>query len=1080
MLEFTGERIVPGAENCEPNFAKKMYMEHSARYRFAAQLARGCNVLDIGCGVGYGSALLSDIGAKNVTAFDLSTDAIEYARINFSRNNISFSVKNAEDFSFNRKFDLITCFELIEHVNNPEAVLDRVAECIAPSGALVISTPRAKQKKRNEFHVKEFEYAEFAEFLRRRFSFVRLHLQNNRFSSQITDGEPEAFQLITYDDASFDPDESDYFVAVASNEPIDGLSLLDVATFSNDRYVTLLEDDVAILQKRRIELDGDVEVLRKIEDLSRAEIASLSGQKDAATAQALDLRTQVAQLEESIRALDKERRKLLAKLENPIKRTLKRWARSYRKRRERWFGKPESAGMKLVSSPPATIVEATTSMERLSVDILWVIGAPEGDSKRYRVMNLAESFRWRGYTTEAILCSGIDDLIKGRARPKVIVLFRADLNRHIRDLLNYAEENCIPVFYDVDDLVFEPSIIDEIRGYHLLSDSEKELYVRGVHSYRECLSACGKALLSTEVLRQAAARIVSQTHMVPNTVNRFQLDLAEVLVATPKTQTRRISYFSGSRTHNVDFLEASGALLRILAERSDVTLVICGHLDLDPAFDDYADQIERLDFMDYREMLRVLRECDINIAPLELDNRFNEAKSTLKWFEAALVETPTVASPTTPYREAISDGETGLLAETDDAWYAALTSLLDDIREQRRIGVAARKDVLRNWGPQALERHLAPLFEIVGPPSKAAARADRLRIDWIVPGLLIGGGGHRNILRAAYFLEQSGHDVGLIFTNMSETPEQIRALLHEHFYPFEGRIRLFDGIFLPSDVIMATHWSTVYPALDARGSTSEVVYFVQDLEPMFAPMGTEYIKAENTYRKGLYAICSGPWCATILKRDYGMQADFFEFPLDRDIYYPRPRTKKNLNILFFAKPEMPRRCYELGIEMLAELKRLCPQVEIICYGSKNVDVKSLPFAATALGMVPTLQDLAQAYSNADLGVVFSTTNPSLVPYEFMACGTPVVDLGRPGSEINYGGRHDIALLGDPDPKIMAREVAALLRKQPECAARSRAGIELVSKMPDERGVAQRIESLLMTRLRGADIRSHVDCNASVL
>ena len=62
-LEFTGERLVPGAPNCEPTFDSKMYHEHSARYRFAAQRAAGKRVLDVGCGVGSGSALLAEAGA---------------------------------------------------------------------------------------------------------------------------------------------------------------------------------------------------------------------------------------------------------------------------------------------------------------------------------------------------------------------------------------------------------------------------------------------------------------------------------------------------------------------------------------------------------------------------------------------------------------------------------------------------------------------------------------------------------------------------------------------------------------------------------------------------------------------------------------------------------------------------------------------------------------------------------------------------------------------------------------------------------------------------------------------------------
>ncbi len=59
MLKFSGERIVPEADNCEPLFALKMYQEHIARYLFASQRVSGKSVLDVGCGIGYGSHMLA-------------------------------------------------------------------------------------------------------------------------------------------------------------------------------------------------------------------------------------------------------------------------------------------------------------------------------------------------------------------------------------------------------------------------------------------------------------------------------------------------------------------------------------------------------------------------------------------------------------------------------------------------------------------------------------------------------------------------------------------------------------------------------------------------------------------------------------------------------------------------------------------------------------------------------------------------------------------------------------------------------------------------------------------------------------
>ena len=51
-------------------------------------------------------------------------------------------------------------------------------------------------------------------------------------------------------------------------------------------------------------------------------------------------------------------------------------------------------------------------------------------------------------------------------------------------------------------------------------------------------------------------------------------------------------------------------------------------------------------------------------------------------------------------------------------------------------------------------------------------------------------------------------------------------------------------------------------------------------------------------------------------------------------------------------------------------------------------------------LLPTIKDLADLYRESTIGMVFSTTNPSLVPYEMMACGLPVIDLKTDYSRYN--------------------------------------------------------------------------------
>ena len=1118
MLEFTGERIVPGAENCEPLFAEKMYTEHSARYQLAAQLAAGARVLDVGCGVGYGARLLAEAGAREVVAFDLSADAISHARENYAHPALRFHVGDATDFAFEEKFDLVTCFELIEHVPDQEAVFRCIVAALARNGVVVMSTPRSLDRPRNEFHTHEYTLEEFRDAFGRHFAHHRMMVENNHFTSLVTDGPPAVLDRIHALHPQFGPEQADYLIALATQGDPARLDLpRPVLVMNNEAYVKRLERDEGILQARRIELEGELSGLRR--DLWEteqrlAEARTLEGRvrETIETALAAHAHGVAAEAHRAILASAAAQEALVAqslamrrsaswRLTSPLRaasRTMQRLVPAYARAMEyrarfggramvhraakvlvgRITGRPvpptptpgaitTSSVMGVAHSPPLAVPVIRDSARVVSPDIICAIGCWDGESKRYRVDNLAEALRTGGRSVEVIPFSDLGRIQAEGLQPKLVMLFRAADEPWTKKYFDHAHKHGIRTVFDVDDLVFEPELVERVHAYHMLGAAQQAQYRDGVARYRALLLKCDAATVSTQPLARAVEALGLPAHVVPNSWNHIQSDIAARLLEAPRPVREGvvIGYFSGSRTHDRDFQEAAPALLRLMRERTDITLRLVGELDPGQGFADFTDRIQRLPFLPYQEMLRELWACDIAIAPLEPGNPFNEAKSELKWFEAALVRVPCVVTPTEPFRAAILHGETGFLATNKAEWSDSLRALVADAALRARVGAAAELAARQSFGPEHLREAAEAAYSLSAPVAPVIrTNAARKRIDWIVPGLLIGGGGHRNILRAAHFLEKFGHDVGLVFTDTQHSASELRALLHQHFYPFDGPIRRYDGVFRYTDALFATHWTTVEPALRARGLTREVMYFVQDFEPLFAPMGTEYILAENTYRQGLYCVTSGPWCEHLLKRDFGAEADHFEFPIDRDVYSPRPRTKENLNILYFAKPEMPRRCYELGVMMLRELHRIMPEVEIIMYGSKNVDIGALGFPAKLQGVLPTIHDLAQAYANADLGMAFSTTNPSLVPYEMMACGTPVVDLGRPGNEVNYGGRFDIALLADPQPAQMARQVRDLLLDPAARAARAKAGIELVARMPTEEQMARRVEELILTRL----------------
>jgi SAM-dependent methyltransferase len=179
LVEFTGERVIPGQVNPD------LWSEHVARYAFARRFAQGRRVLDAGSGAGYGAAELAQT-ARSVIGIDAATEAVEYARANFSSPGVEFLAASCGALPFaNGSFDLVTAFEVIEHLADHRRFLDEAARVLAPDGVFLVSSPNkayyAESREKtgpNPFHEHEFEAAEFAAELGRVFPSVTLLVQN--------------------------------------------------------------------------------------------------------------------------------------------------------------------------------------------------------------------------------------------------------------------------------------------------------------------------------------------------------------------------------------------------------------------------------------------------------------------------------------------------------------------------------------------------------------------------------------------------------------------------------------------------------------------------------------------------------------------------------------------------------------------------------------------------------------------------------------------------------------------------------------------------------------------------------------
>ena len=172
------ERIVPGT------LAWDLYhLEHIQRYQFALPYCKGKNILDVACGVGYGSFYLAQRGAGSVTGVDISEKAIKWATDHYRLPNLRFFCQDARATRFpDDEFDVIVSFETIEHLPDPERFLDEIHRLLKPTGVFVCSSPNRdfKHKSReNPYHLSEMSYQVFRQIVEKKFKILHQYHQSH-------------------------------------------------------------------------------------------------------------------------------------------------------------------------------------------------------------------------------------------------------------------------------------------------------------------------------------------------------------------------------------------------------------------------------------------------------------------------------------------------------------------------------------------------------------------------------------------------------------------------------------------------------------------------------------------------------------------------------------------------------------------------------------------------------------------------------------------------------------------------------------------------------------------------------------
>ena len=358
------------------------------------------------------------------------------------------------------------------------------------------------------------------------------------------------------------------------------------------------------------------------------------------------------------------------------------------------------------------ISDESANDERIIVPKVVFLSGCDGDTRRYRVFHQQEELKHNGIPADVFDFYDIN-LQSALNKYEIFILHRVPITPEYEQFIIEGNQKGKKFIFETDDLIFHEKYAEYIHALDEMSAEQVELYHDGLRRFNKTMQLCDYAICSTEYLKSELESYGKIVYINLNAVSDEMVRLAKNALANKNTKEKNkvtIGYFSGTKTHNLDFKVAEDTLIRILKEFENVELVIGGFLDLSDKFSQFTERIIRLPFMDWRELPKYIVNIDINISPLE-NTPFCNAKSDLKFFEAALLKVPTIASNVGGNKSQIRPFENGLLVSTSEEWYDALKLLITDKELRTKIGKNAESDILKNRTTKIIGENLVKILQ---------------------------------------------------------------------------------------------------------------------------------------------------------------------------------------------------------------------------------------------------------------------------------------------------------------------------------------------------------------------------------
>ena len=337
----------------------------------------------------------------------------------------------------------------------------------------------------------------------------------------------------------------------------------------------------------------------------------------------------------------------------------------------------------------AALPDRLRALARGRTRVAYFYEQPDDSTFRYRIYNMTQALDDGSDDVSAsyFFLADLSRLTEIVELADLLVICRARYDHRVNHLVNAFHGSGKRVLFDVDDLVFDVHyghLVQRTLDQNL--DDPRVWNDWFAYSSRigMTLRLCDAAVTTNEYLADRIREFADlPVAVVPNFMNREQLAVSEPIFAARQgrragdEEVIRLGYFSGSPSHNRDFAIVAPALESALEEDVRLRLVVAGYIEPGPLLTRFGDRVEQHPFYDFVTLQELVGSVDFNLVPLQY-NAFTNCKSELKYFEAAIVGTQTIASPTYTYGRAIRHGENGYLAQAHQ-WVDRIRRAVADI-----------------------------------------------------------------------------------------------------------------------------------------------------------------------------------------------------------------------------------------------------------------------------------------------------------------------------------------------------------------------------------------------------------------